>query len=217
MISKLTSISNLKSSWDSRCCKLFGEKKPSSHKEILRNVLLIILPFSDSFLAIKNRAVEICIEHGLFIIYHLFFYFYLVSSTLLEEESINVILETSVGQLRLCVCWSVTLSKRKDFVLQKHACGRKRLNLTLTFKSWSEIIRKALFCQIERYMNASWSHVAEKSWDSTKRQSCYYCEIVLLFKAKLLTLDWDIITIFIVLRGSKRQSICLHAQTVFPE
>lgn len=92
---------------------------------------LIILSFYDSFLAKQVQSSRnlhrMCSVYYIF----LFFYFYLVSSTLLEEESINVILETSVGQVHLRVCWSVTLSKQKDLLSQKHACGMKRLNLTL--------------------------------------------------------------------------------------
>lgn len=177
-------------------------------------MLAIILSFCDCFLDRKYRAVEICIECLLFIISSLL----LLLSCILYltgrgEYKMSSWRHLLVKYIYVCV-GQLFFPNRKIF-FHKHAYEKTEPD-SLTFESWSEIIKKATFCQIERYRNTSWSHVVEKSWNSTKRQLILFFfsyEIVLLFRTKPLTLNWDTITIFGVLRGTKsRASYCMPKQ-----
>lgn len=59
-------------------------------------------------LASRYRAVDTSIEHMMFIVILSSFIFL---SSLLEEESTNISLETSLGQVHFYLCSSLTLSE----------------------------------------------------------------------------------------------------------
>lgn len=152
-------------------------------------MLSLLLSFYSIFLSQTQSSRNL---HWTCSAYCIFSSFIFLLFPLLEEESTNINLETSLGQMRLYVFIPYSFQIGRPPFTRTCMWDEKTEPHSLIFESWSEIALRQCFVQLK----GIGTHLDIKLMKrNDKKESCF-CELLFLFRLQPLALAWDTETIF---------------------